>query len=90
MTSTAISNNPLKLLKFHYTSDLPPDTKLEDMDKLAGFDLRKLPNIEEAGESCVRKIQEYMIHDISSKEVAILPEDKFLHIEIKSSCFHPI
>ena len=52
------------------------------MDKLTGFDLRTLPNVEEAGESCVRKIQEYMLHDISSKEAAILPEDKLQKLAV--------
>ena len=70
------------VLKLHYASDLPPDTKLEDMDKLAGFDLRTLPNVEETGESCVRKIQEYMLHDLSSKEAAILPEDKLQKLAV--------
>ena len=78
----AISDNSSKLLRLHYTSDLPPDTKLEDMDLLAGFDLKKLPNVEEAGENCVRKIQEYMIHDVSSKEVAILPKDKLQKLAV--------
>ena len=63
-------------------SDLPPDTKLEDMDLLAGFDLRKLPKVEEAGKGCIRKIQEFMIHDVSSKEVAILPEDKLQKLAV--------
>ena len=56
--------------------------KLEDMDLLAGFDLKKLPKVEEAGEGCICKIQEFMIHDISSKEVAILPEDKLQKLAV--------
>ena len=52
------------------------------MDLLAGFDLNKLPKTEEAGERCIRKIQEYMIHDVSSKEVAVLPEDKLQKLAV--------
>ena len=70
------------MLTLYCISDLPPDTKLEDMDLLAGFDLKKLPNVEEAGESCIRKIQEYMLHDVSSKEVAVLPEDKLQKLAV--------
>ena len=72
----------LKTLMSYLILDLPPYTKLEDMDLLAGFDLRKLPKVEEAGEGCIRKIQEYMIHDVSSKEVAILPEDKLQKLAV--------
>ena len=63
-------------------SDLPADTKLEDMDLLAGFDLSKLPKTEESGERCIRKIQEFMLHDISSKETAVLPEDKLQKLAV--------
>ena len=35
------------------------------MDLLTGFNLNKLPKTEESGECCIRKIQEFMVHDVS-------------------------
>ena len=61
--------------------------KLEDMDLLAGFDLNKLPKPEEAGECCIQKTQEYMIHDVSSKEVAVLPEDTLQKLAVRVCIF---
>ena len=52
------------------------------MDLLAGFDLNKLPKTEESGECCICKIQEFMIHDVSSKEVVVLPEDKLQKLAV--------
>ena len=52
------------------------------MDLLAGFNLSKLPKTEESGERCIRKIQEFMVHDVSSKEVAVLPEDKLQKLAV--------
>ena len=57
-------------------TDLPPDTKLTDLSKLADLDMRKLPHPEESGDRCIRRIQEFLINEISSAECGVLPEDK--------------
>ena len=57
------------------------------MDLLAGFDFQKLPKVEEAGKCCIRKIQEYMVHDVLSKEVSILPEDKLQRLAVGVGSF---
>ena len=36
----------------------------------------KLPKVEESGERCIRKIQEFIINELSSSEAAVLPKDK--------------
>ena len=36
----------------------------------------KLLKVEESGERCIRRIQEFIINELSSSEVAVLPEDK--------------
>ena len=62
------------------SSDLPPDTPMLDPSKIAGMDLSKLPGVEQSGEHCIRNIQEWLLHEVSSSETAILPEDKLQRI----------
>ena len=61
-------------------SDLPPDTPMLDLSKIAGMDLSKLPGVEQSGEHCIRNIQEWLLHEVSLSETAILPEDKLQRI----------
>ena len=61
-------------------SDLPPDIPMLDLSKIAGMDLSKLPGVEQSGERCIRNIQEWLLHEVSSSETAILPEDKLQRI----------
>ena len=56
--------------------DLPPDTKLTDLSKLADLDMTKLPHPEESGDRCIRRIQEFLVNEMSSAECGVLPEDK--------------
>ena len=56
--------------------DLPASTPLVDLSKMAALDMGKLPKVEESGERCIRKIQEFIINELSSSEAAVLPEDK--------------
>ena len=60
--------------------DLPPDTPMLDLSKIAGMDLSKLPGVEQSGERCIRNIQEWLLHEVSSSETTILPEDKLQRI----------
>ena len=57
-------------------TDLPPDTKLTNLSKLADLDMKKLPHPEESGDHCIRHIQEFLINKMSSAECGVLPEDK--------------
>ena len=57
-------------------ADLPPETKLTDLSKLADLDMKKLPHPEESGDHCIRHIQEFLINEMSSAECGVLPEDK--------------
>ena len=57
-------------------TDLPPDTKLTDLSKLADLDMKKLPHPERSGDHCIRRIQEFLINEMSSAKCGILPEDK--------------
>ena len=56
--------------------DLSPDTKLTDLSKLVDLDMKKLPHPEESGDRCIRRIQEFLINEMSSAECGVLPEDK--------------
>ena len=47
-----------------------------DLSKIASMDLSKLPGVEQSGERHIRNIQEWLLHEVSSSETAILPEDK--------------
>ena len=62
--------------------DLPPDTPMLDLSKIAGMDLAKLPGVEQSGERCIRNIQEWLLHEVSSEETAVLPEDKLQRIMV--------
>ena len=44
-----------------------------DLSKIAGMDLEKLPGVEQSGERCIRNIQEWLLHEVSSDEAAVLP-----------------
>ena len=43
---------------------------------MAALDMGKLLKVEESGKRCIRKIQEFIINELSSSEAAVLPEDK--------------
>ena len=49
-------------------TDLPPKTKLTNLGKLADLDMKKLPHPEESGDRCIRRIQEFLINEMSSAE----------------------
>ena len=53
-----------------------------DLSKIAGMDLEKLPGVEQSGERCIRNIQEWLLHEVSSDETAILPGDKLQRIMV--------
>ena len=55
---------------------MPADTPLTDLSKLADLDMKKLPDQEESGDRCTRKIQEPPIHEMSNTECGAPPEDK--------------
>ena len=57
-------------------SDLPASTPLVDLSKMADLDMGKLPKVEESGDRCIRRIQEFIINKLSSDQAAVLPEDK--------------
>ena len=67
---------------------MPPDTPMLDLSKIASMDLLKLPGVEQSGEHCIRNIQEWLLHEVSSSETAILPEDKVQHILV--GVFEPV
>ena len=49
---------------------------------MAALDMGKLPKVEESGERCIRKIQEFIINELSSSEAAVLPEDKLQQLVV--------
>ena len=57
-------------------TDLPPETKLTDLSKLADLDMKKLPHPVGTGDHCICHIQEFLINEMSSAECGVLPEDK--------------
>ena len=63
-------------------TDLPPDTKLTDLSKLADLDMAKPPHPEESGDHCIRRIKEFLINEMSSTECGILPEDKLQRLVV--------
>ena len=73
---------------FLFFSDLPADTPLTDLSKLADLDMSKLPKTEEAGERCVRRIQEFLLNEMSSAECGVLPEDKLQRLMVGVSFHH--
>ena len=56
--------------------DLPASTSLINLSKMADLDMGKLPKVEESGERCMRRIQEFIINELCSSEAVVLPEDK--------------
>ena len=62
-------------------------TPLIDLNKMANLDMGKLPKVEESGERCVRRIQEFIINELSSSEAAVLPEDKLQRLVVGVSGF---
>ena len=55
---------------------LPASMPLIDLSKMTNLDMGKLLKVEESGERCVRRIQEFIINELSSSEAVVLPEDK--------------
>ena len=72
---------------FFFFLDLPADTPLTDLSKLADLDMKKLPDPEESGDRCIRKIQEFLIHEMSNTECGVLPEDKLQRLLVGVSTF---
>ena len=68
--------NQVYILLLFIFLDLPADTPLTDLSKLVDLDMKKLPDPEESGDRCIRKIQEFLIHEMSNTECGVLPEDK--------------
>ena len=62
--------------------DLPASTPLVDLSKMAALDMGKLPKVEESGERCIQRIQEFIINELSSSEAAVLPEDKLQQLVV--------
>ena len=60
--------------------DLPPDTPLLDLHKMAATDMAKLPHMDKSGERCIRAVQEWMLAERSSSECAVLAEDTLQRI----------
>ena len=49
--------------------------------------MKKLPDPEESGDRCIRKIQEFLIHKMSNTECGVLPEDKLQKLLVGVSTF---
>ena len=49
--------------------------------------MKKLPDPEESGDRCIRKIQEFLIHEMSNTECGVLPEDKLQRLLVGVSTF---
>ena len=64
----------------HFITELPDDTPIIDLHKLAGIDLEKLPKIEKSGERMLRNVKEWMLKEKSSSECAVLLEDTLQRI----------
>ena len=72
---------------FFFFLDLPPSTPLIDLSKMADLDMKKLPKVEESGEQCICRIQEFIINELSSDQAAVLPEDKLQRLVVGVSLF---
>ena len=48
----------------------------------------KLPKVEESGDRCIRRIQEFIINELSSDQATILPEDKLQRLLVGVSSFY--
>ena len=79
--------NILTLTEKNFFLDLPASTPLIDLSKMANLDMAKLPKVEEYGKRCVRRIQEFIINELSSSEAAVLPEDKLQQLVVGVSGF---
>ena len=68
-----VSTNTLyKILS--YVSDLASDSKNLNVNEVINLDPSKI-KVKETGERIVRKIQDWLLKEVSSKETAGLPED---------------
>ena len=54
---------------------------------MADLDMKKLPKVEESGERCIHRIQEFIINELSSDQAAVLPEDKLQRLVVGVSLF---
>ena len=54
---------------------------------MADLDMKRLPKVEESGERCVRRIQEFIINELSSSETAVIPEDKLKRLLVRVCIF---
>ena len=90
LSSRLLYSKILHYLFFNFTilnqylsiTDLPPDTKLTDLSKLANLDMKKLPHPEESGDHCIHHIQEFLINEMSSAKCGVLPEDKLQRLVV--------
>ena len=60
--------------KILYVSDLALDSKTFDVNEVINLDPSKI-KVKETSERIVRKIQDWLLKEASSKEIAGLPED---------------
>ena len=89
LSSCLLYSKILHYLFFNFTilnqylsiTDLPPNTKLTNLSKLADLDMKKLPHPEESGDHCIRRIQEFLINEMSSAK-CVLPEDKLQRLVV--------
>ena len=44
--------------------------------------MSKLPKTEESGDHCVRRIQEFLLNEMSGGECGVLPEDKLQRLMV--------
>ena len=75
------------IIYIFFISDLPPSTPLIDLSKMADLDMKKLPKVEESEERSIRRIQEFIINELSSDQAAVLPEDKLQCLVVGVSLF---
>ena len=54
---------------------------------MADLDMSKLPKVEESGDRCIRRIQEFIINELSSDQAAVLPEDKLQRLIVGVSSY---
>ena len=66
----------------YFFLDLPASTPLIDLSKMADLDMGKLLKVEESGERCVRRIQEFIINELSNSKAGVLPEDKLQRLVV--------
>ena len=49
---------------------------------MAALDMGKLPKVEESGERCIQRIQEFIINELPSSVATVLPEDKLQRLVV--------